>query len=149
VNATIGFKSAILLWLIAILVGGCHYSSAGSVKKSPEVGQAFNALHVYPNHRYYFLNHENNPYGVVALENAYWIKDPVWREVDPQSEAFRKIVGLVQSFPVPRSHTEGYTLHDPQGMPIGVWYSSLGAGITVDPETRRVAITTATRWLSR
>jgi hypothetical protein len=149
VNATIGFKSAILLWLIAILVGGCHYSSAGSVKKSPEVGQAFNSLHVYPNHRYYFLNQENNPYGVVGLESGHWINDPAWHEVDPRSEAFWKVVGLVQSFPVPRSQTEGYTLHDPQGMQIGVWYSSLGAGITVDPETRRVAITTATRWLSR
>jgi len=128
---------------------GCHFENAGSVKKSPEVTQAFKALYVDPNHRYYFLNQENSPYGVVGLERGYWIEGPSWREVDPQSETFRKVVGLVQSFPDPSSSTEGYTVHDPQGMQIGVWYSSLGAGITVDPETKRVSISTSTPWLTK
>jgi hypothetical protein len=97
----------------------------------------------------HFLNQENNPYGVVGLESAYWINDPAWQEVDPQSESFRKVVGLVQSFPAPGGYTEGHTIHDPQGLQIGVWYSSLGAGIMVDPNTKRVSVTTPTPWLSQ
>jgi hypothetical protein len=59
------------------------------------------------------------------------------------------VVGLVQSFPVPGSHTEGFYIVDRQGRRIGVWYSSLTAGITVDPDTRKVAIATATPWLQK
>jgi hypothetical protein len=83
------------------------------------------------------------------LNEGFWIRDPVWREVDPSSPAFAKVVGLVKSFPVPGSYTEGFTILDPQRKQIGVWYSSLGAGITVDPGTRQVMISTATPWLGK
>jgi hypothetical protein len=149
VNSKICSRIILLLWMALVFSGGCHYENVGGTKKSPEVAQAFKALYVYPSYRYYFLNQENDPYGVAGLESAYWIDDPAWREVDPQSEVFKKVVGLVQSFTVPGSYTEGYTIHDPQGMQIGVWYSSLGAGVTVDPNTKRVSITTATPWLSK
>lgn len=149
VNVKTGFGGAALLWVAALLAMGCHFDNAGTVKVSPEVAQAFKALNVYPNHRYYFLNQENSPYGVAGLAGGYWMEGPTWREVDPNTEAFKKVVGLVQSFPVPGSYTEGYTIHDPQGMQIGVWYSSLGAGITVDPGSKRVSISTATPWLSK
>jgi hypothetical protein len=57
------------------------------------------------------------------------------------------VVGLVQSFPVPGSRTEGFYVVDRPGRRIGVWYSSLAAGITVDSDTRKVMISTATPWL--
>jgi hypothetical protein len=59
------------------------------------------------------------------------------------------VVGLVQSFPVPGSRTEGFYIVDRQGRRIGVWYSSLTAGVTVDPDTRKVTIATATPWLQQ
>jgi hypothetical protein len=148
-NAKGGPRIIVFLWMALVAAGGCHFNNVGTAKKSPEVAQAFKALYVYPNYRYYFLNQENDPYGVAGLEGPYRITDPAWREVDPQSEVFRKVVGLVQSFPAPGSSTEGYTIHDPQGMQIGVWYSSLAAGITVDPKTKRVSIATATPWMSK
>jgi hypothetical protein len=145
----IAFGSAILLGLTVWLGMGCHFDNVGSVKNSPDVARAFEALQVSPNLRYYFLNQENSPYGVVGLASGYWIEGPTWREVDPRSETFRKVVGLVQRFPVSGSTTDGYTVHDPQGMQIGVWYSSLGAGVTVDRETKKVSISTVTPWLSK
>jgi hypothetical protein len=44
--------------------------------------------------------------------------------------------------------TTGYTIYDHQDRPIGVWYSSLGAGITVDPDAKAVSVATSTPWLS-
>jgi hypothetical protein len=149
VKAYTGLRGLILGGAAALLGMGCHFDNVGSVKTSPEVAQAFRELRAFPDHRYYFLNQENNPFGVVGLQGGYWTEGPTWREVDPRSESFRKVVGLVQSFPATGSTTEGYTIHDPQGMQIGVWYSSLGAGITVDPDTKRVSISTATPWLSK
>ena len=55
----------------------------------------------------------------------------------------------MQSFPVPGSRTEGFYVVDRQERRIGVWYSSLAAGITVDSDTRKVMIPTATPWLQK
>jgi len=141
----------LLLWLplVAFLTFGCPSENVGGVKKSAEITKAFKDLYVFPDYRYYFLNHENDPYGVAGLDREYWLEGPSWREVDPASPTFKKVVELVQSFPVPGSRSEGFYIMDPQGMPIGVWYSSLGAGIMVDPETNRVSIATVTPWLSK
>jgi hypothetical protein len=56
-------------------------------------------------------------------------------------------IGTIQSFPAQGSRTEGYYIMDRQGRRIGVWYSSLTAGITVDPDSRQVMI--ATPWLQQ
>jgi ABC-type glycerol-3-phosphate transport system substrate-binding protein len=63
--------------------------------------------------------------------------------VDPNSKTFEKVIGLVQSFPVRGSFTYGAYILDPQAQQIGMWYSSLDAGITVNPETKVVFIIAA------
>jgi hypothetical protein len=116
---------------------------------SPEVARAFETqqLQAFPKYRYYFLNRENNPFGVAGLESDYWMQGLDWKECDPGSPTFNKVVGLVQGFPAQGSRTEGYFIMDRQGRQIGVWYSSLTAGITVDPDSKKVMIVTATHWL--
>jgi hypothetical protein len=138
-----------LLGLVVIFASGCQFENVGAVQKSADVARAFEALHVLPGYRYYVLNQENEPYGVAGLGEGFWISDPAWREIDPGSPTFEKVVGLVKSFPVPGSTTEGFTILDSQRKEIGVWFSSLGAGITVDPNTKQVMISTATPWLGK
>jgi hypothetical protein len=85
---------------------------------------------------------------VAGLDREYRLDDDrMWQAVDPDSATFRKVVGLVQSFPVPNSYTSGVAITDPEGRQIGVWYSSLGAGITVDPQTKIVSISTMMPWI--
>ena len=140
-----------LVWALALLACACQPENTGGLQKSAEVEQAFAGLQLQElsGYRYYYLNQENNPFGVAGLADGYWLKGPDWRECNPDSATFSKVVGLVQSFPVPGSRTEGFHIVDRQGRRIGVWYSSLTAGITVDPETRKVAIATATPWLQK
>jgi hypothetical protein len=137
--------------VFAFMAGACQLENTGSIRKSPEVSQAFESLQleVFHGYRFYFLNQENNPFGVAGLQKEYWMQGPDWKAVNPDSPAFGKLVGLVQSFPAPGSRTEGYTILDRQGRPIGAWYSSLSAGITVDPDSRKVLISTSTPWLQR
>jgi len=139
----------VLSALLAFFAIGCPSENVGGIKLNQDVARDFETLTVFPNYRYYFLNQENDPFGVAGLERGYWIEGPSWREVASSSTTFEKVVGLVQSFPVPGGRTEGYTIVDPQGRQIGVWYSSLGAGVTVDPDTRKVSIATAQPWLSQ
>jgi hypothetical protein len=68
------------------------------------------------------------------------------RPAAPDSQTFKKVVGLVQSFPVAGSITTGYTILDPQARTIGVWYSSIGAGVTINPATKAVSVATRPPW---
>lgn len=133
--------------VLALLIAACGTADIGRLRNSAEVGRRFETLQVSPDYRYWFLFLENSPYAVVGLERGYQFGGVLWTEVDPGSELFRKVVGLVASFPVPGSITTGAMILDPRGEPIGVWFSSMGAGISVDPETRTVSISTGSPWL--
>jgi hypothetical protein len=137
------------VWALVFLAAGCPSENTGSTRKAPEVAQAFESLQVLPNYRYFLLNQENHPFGVAGLVRDYWIEGPDWKEIDPVSAVFGKVVGLVQRFPAPGRRAEGFYILDRQENPIGVWYSSLNAGITVDPDTQKVIIATATPWLQK
>jgi hypothetical protein len=132
---------------LAILISACSIANLGWLRNSPDVGRDFETLHVSSDYRYWYLYLENTPYAVLGLNPEYRIDDILWTEVESSSEAFRKVVGLVESFPVPGSRTYGANILDAKGEQIGVWYSSMIAGISVDPNTKVVSITTATPWM--
>ncbi len=137
-----------LLLTVAMLSGGCSTARYGGLKHSRDVAQAFETYHVYESCRYYFLNQENSPYAVVALQNPYILNGRMWTEFDPQSKKLEKIVELVKGFPVNYSYPYGSYLLDRQGNTVGYWYSSLRmVGITVNNETHTVLINTETPWL--
>jgi hypothetical protein len=132
---------------LAILISACSIANLGWLRNSPEVGQAFETLHVSSDYRYWYLYLENTPYAVLGLNREYRIEDILWTEVESSSEVFPKVVGLVQSFPVPSSRTYGAYILNVKGEQIGVWYSSMSAGITIDPDTKVVFITTGAPWM--
>jgi hypothetical protein len=134
--------------LIAAMAVACSMANVGGIRGSDQVTRQFENVEIVPNYRYWYLNQENNPYGVAGLDREFRLDDdPMWQPLDPGSGTFRKVVGLIQSFPLPGSTTSGYTITDPQGRPIGVWYSSLAAGIVVDSQTKTVSISTAMPWI--
>jgi len=131
-----------------LLLSACTGANRGVLRNSREVGRAFETFHAYPDYRYWYLNQENNPYAVVGLEQGLDLQDKMWTPVDPASKTFEKVVGLVQSFPVPGGFTYGAYIIDPSGRTVGVWYSSMSAGIRVEPETKLVSIATGTPWVN-
>ena len=135
--------------LAILVVAGCATGSYGHLKQSRDVAQAFETYHVFPDHRYYYLNQENNPYAIVALQNSYTLSGVEWQQFDPQSKKLEKLVGLVKGFPVNYSQTYGSYINDSQGNLIGYWYSSLLMhSIRIDPETKVVSINTGKPWLN-
>ena len=142
-----------IVWVLVLvmatgLLTACTLTKIGGVYSSREVTEQFEKLAAQPNYRYWYLNQENNPFGVVGLERGYVLdEDPMWHSVAADSEIFRKVVGLVQSFPTPGSYTLGFAIIDPGGRQIGHWYSSLSAGVTVDPQTKIVSIATIMPWV--
>ena len=141
--------AGILIGLAALLIiTGCAGANYGGIKHSRDVRQSFETYHVYPDHRYYYLNQENNPYAVVALQPGYTISDPQWREFDPQTGTLEKVVELVKGFPADYLNAYGSYLLDADGNRIGYCYSSLPLrSLKVDRETKKVSILTDTPWL--
>jgi hypothetical protein len=133
---------------LAVLISACSTANLGWLRNSEEVDRAFGTLQVFPNYRYWYYYLENSPYAVVGLNREYRFEDISWTEVAPGSETFEKVVELVRRFPVPGSRTFGAYILGPKAEQIGVWYSSMSAGITVDPETKEVSIATGTPWMS-
>ena len=133
---------------VVILISACSIAHLGWLRISPDVSRDFETLHVSPDYRYWYLYLENTPYAVLGLSREYRFEDIQWTEVEPGSEVFQKVVGLVQDFPVPGSRTYGAYIVNEKGDRIGVWYSSMGAGITIDPDAKLVFIATGTPWMS-
>ena len=143
-----GLQFSRLFILALTLFCGCASANGGYLKLSRDVAKAFETYEVFADHRYYYLNQENDPYAIAALKSPYVISDNLWTEFDPQSAQLKKVVGLVEAFPVNYSYPSGAYLMDRQGNQIGYWYSSLRmTGITVDNETWRVSIRTEMPWL--
>lgn len=138
---------AVLGIAAVMLVSGCALGPRGALRASREVGRAFETLHVYPGYRYWYYFQENSPYAVIGLKPPWRVEDIHWTEVDPQSPTFEKVVGLVERFPARGAFPFGAYVLDVQGEAIGVWYSSLSAGIRTDAERRVVLIQTAMPWL--
>ncbi len=138
------FKILRYILPLAVILTGC---AMGGVRDNPDVALSFRNLNVSPGYSYWYLNLENDPYAVVGLERGWRIEDKLWQAVDPGTPTFGKVVGLVAELPVPGSRTFGATLVDPEGAPIGIWFSSLIPGIQVDAERKVVIINTATPWM--
>ena len=136
-----------LLAVAAAFVSGCAMANLGSVRPSADVTRQFQGLEINPNYRYWYLYQENNPFGVLGIDREYRFDGgPLWTPLDPDAATFKKVVGLVQSFPVSGGSTSGFEIMDHQGRQIGVWYSSLTAGIMVDSAAKVVSIATQTPW---
>ena len=54
--------------IVGLLAIGCQMENVGGLERSPEVTAAFETLRVPSEYRYYFLNQENNPFGVAGLK---------------------------------------------------------------------------------
>ena len=139
---------AVLSLILLLYCFGCTGPNIGGFKRSPDVTRAFETYHVYPQHRYFYLNLENSPYAVMALQERFTLTGKQWKEFDPQSEKLIKFVDLVKKFPDYWYYAYGSYLMDASGNQVGYWYSSLRIrGLKVDNQTQKVSVFTDTPWL--
>jgi hypothetical protein len=137
-----------LIFLVVLLLVGCATGNYGYLKRSRDVTQAFAIFHVYPEHRYYYLNQENNPYAVVALQNSFRLVGNMWGEFDPHSDKLEKVIGLIKFNAVSYARPSGSYMHDHTGNQIGYWFSSLRVrSLKIDDQNQYVSIYTDMPWL--
>jgi hypothetical protein len=124
-----------------LIVPGFSFAQTGSVRISKEVAKDFEAYKRDPNYDYYFMNLENNPCAVIGLKKDYAIHDIQWKKLSSDSNEFKNVIELVKRFPMSGSTAFGAYILDSQENTIGVYYSGITSGVTVNKESKTLSLT--------
>jgi len=122
----------------ATMVSGC-LENYGRIKRSPELTQAFQSYTVEPGYKYYYYGQSNHPYAIIGIDPAYHISSKVWREIEPGTEQFEKMVYSVWGGDYHSSIT-GASILSPSGEKVGIWYSSIWFVAIRFEENNRIAV---------
>jgi cobalamin biosynthesis Mg chelatase CobN len=120
------FCTAIGILIVSTMAGSC-IENYGRLKHNTQVTQAFSNNQIEQNYRYFYYGRTDMPYAVVGIDRSYQMRSRVWREVDPDSEKFQKMIFWMWDDPrhYQQYFTKGADILDPKGQKVGVWYSSL------------------------
>lgn len=124
--------------LFCLLLAGCLGIQActgqlvknyGRITPSAEVYRAFAHHQVNADFRYYISGSALYPNALIGVHRDYRL-DPktLWREVEMTPAKMREIVEYMDAKALTyREFQKGFEMLDPNGRPIGVWYSILRA----------------------
>ena len=129
---------AIITLIIATLLNGC-IENYGRLKRNPELTRVFQSYKVEPDYKYYYYGRTNSPYAIIGIDPAYHISSKVWREVDPGTEQFNKMVDWVWGDDY-YSSISGASILSPTGEKVGIWYSGIWFVAIRFEENNRIAV---------
>jgi hypothetical protein len=110
-----------ILFVVAVF-SGCS-GIDGSYKRDAEIYQSFQTNQVNRNYTYYYNGVGNQVYAIVGIEPKYRIQSKFWRQVEPDTDTFKKLTGQIWEDYGYRTY--GADLLDPAGKKIGIVYTSI------------------------
>jgi hypothetical protein len=87
------------------------------------------------------------PYAIVGIDRAYHMQSRVWREVDHDTEQFKKMIFWVWDDIYVPFYLSGAYITDPGGEKIGIWYSGIWYAAVRFEENNRIVIMPDTPFL--
>jgi len=141
------FKAGLLL--VSVLISGC-FENYGRLKHNAEVSRAFQTYQVEPDYKYYYYGRTNMPYAIVGIDRTYHMRSRVWREVDQDTEKFRKMIFWTWEdirYAYQSNFTQGAYILDPEGKKVGIWYSGLWWAAIRFEDDRRIVVMPETPFL--
>ena len=119
------FLTALFILILTALFFSCS-GQYGSLKRDPAVTDAFDSNTVNREYQYFYYGRSNQPYIIVGIDPTYHMRSVMWREVDPDSEAFTEMIYWIWTDVLwGYRRTKGAHILDPQGNEAGIWYSHL------------------------
>ncbi len=111
--------------ILVVLFSGCA-GQYGSLKRDPQVTTAFDTKTVDRSYQYFYYGRSNQPYIIVGIDPTYHMRSVMWREVDPDSDAFEEMIYWIWTDVLwGYQRIKGAHILDPQGNKAGLWYSHL------------------------
>jgi hypothetical protein len=133
------YTLAVAVILSALLISGC-FENYGRLKHTDGVTKAFQTYQVEPDYKYYYYGRTNMPYAIVGIDRTYHMRSRVWREVDHDTEQFRKMIFWVWDDVRVPFHLSGAHITDPGGKKVGIWYSGIWYAAVRFEENNRIVI---------
>jgi hypothetical protein len=112
------------LSLVAMLLAGCA-SGPRHFQRSYDVADLFQDGRILADHQYYVSGDAYKPLAIVALLQGYTLDSPQWQAVQPDKAQLDQWILRMDNQPGAEYNTEsnGARILDPQGRPVGMWYS--------------------------
>ena len=121
-----GVRWALAIFCLGLLLAttGC-FSSYGRIKSNETTHRAFENHQIPADYKYYYYGRSNMPYAIIRLDTQHNLKSRIWRQVDPNSAEFKKMVEWTwwDTYYYP-NYPRGKDILDPEGRKIGIWFSS-------------------------
>jgi len=121
----------IILALLITVVQGCaglRTQDYGRFSPDRETTQAFENYQINPEMNYYVSGSDVYPNALMGLDKHYVLDSSLWKGVNMTPEMMKEIVSnMKQKVSTIYQTLFGFVLLDPQGKPIGVWYSIMSA----------------------
>lgn len=134
------FSIPLLTGLVLLaLFAGCINATYGRFRKDEQVNHAFRTGTVPTALNYYYAGRESMPYAILGIDPSYTVSSRFWITFAPQPEKLRSMSTTI--YGNDRHEAYGFSILDPNGFPIGVWFSSLHfPSVKVDRENRTVEV---------
>jgi hypothetical protein len=133
------FCVALGVLIVATMVSGC-FENYGRLKHNDEVTRAFQTYQVQSDYKYYYYGRTNMPYAIVGIDRAYHMQSRVWREVDHDTEQFKKMIFWVWDDVYVPFYLSGAHITDPGGKKVGIWYSGIWYAAIRFEEDNRIVV---------
>ncbi len=140
------FCAALGVLIAFTVLSGC-FENYGRLKHNDEVTRAFQTYQVEPNYKYYYYGRTNMPYAIVGIDRAYHMQSRVWREVDQDTEQFKKMIYWVWDDVYVPFYLSGAYITDPGGKKVGIWYSGIWYAAIRFEENNRIVVMPDTPFL--
>lgn len=142
-NAPIRLPLILSLFTTMILLTGftgcAQRANYGGFSKDDQVGHAFRSGTVPAELNYFYTGRDTMPYAIMGIKPSYTVPSQYWIAFEPKPEQLRNMSSNI--YGKNRYDPYGFNILDPDGSPIGIWFSNLNhASITVDRETRTVEV---------
>ena len=128
--------------ILIIILGGCSTGNFGRLQPNLEITQAFEALQILPDHKYYFRGTFSRPFVIAGIQDDFTLDSKLWVKIDTQSTDFKT---LVQRISLQGTGTAvepwGFKIFGSKGQYVGVWYSALRtADIQINEKNEIIAL---------
>lgn len=119
-------RSLFCILLVTFLATGCTASkNHGTISRSDDVKNTFEADTVVPDHTYYYTGSEAQPTAIIGISNKYTLqsKKNFWTKVDISPERLHSWNLMFRNDITVRTPYRGAYILGPGGEQIGIWYS--------------------------
>lgn len=119
-----------ITFVLVMGVQGCagHSRDYGRFSPDTKVAESLAHYQVDPRMNYYISGSEVYPNALLGLDKTYILDSDLWKRVDMTPDRLKEIVSDMNArASMVRQSLFGFTLYDPSGKPVGIWYSILSA----------------------